>query len=88
MSVSSLTLLFLSAFLTLFGLVPCLGWLNWVALPLCLVTVVVGVMGLVSDKDPATGKSRGRNAHLMAVIFGLMLAALSFLRWVLGGFVI
>lgn len=86
MSVSSLTLLFFSAFLTLFGLIPCLGWLNWIALPLCLVTVVVGVMGLASDKDPSTGQARGRNAHLAAVIFGLILASVSFLRWVLGGF--
>ena len=84
MSVSSLTLLFLSAVLTLFGLVPCLGWLNWVTIPLCFVTVVVGVMGLASDKDPQTGQARGRGAHLLAVIFGLVLGAVATLRWLIG----
>jgi len=84
MSVSSLTLLFLSAALTLFGLVPCLGWLNWVAIPLCFVTVVVGVMGLASDKDPHSGEARGRGVHLLAVICGLVLGAVATLRWVLG----
>ena len=84
MSISSLTLLFLSGFLTLFGLLPCLGWLNWGAIPLSFVTVVVGVMGLASDKDPQTGEARGRAAHLMAVIFGVVLGAVATLRWMLG----
>jgi len=84
MSVSSLTLLFLSAALTLLGLFPCLGWINWVAIPLSFVTVVVGVMGLSSDRDPQTGAARGRPAHLMAVIFGLVLGAVATLRWMIG----
>ena len=88
MSVSSLTLLALSAFFTLVALIPCVGWLNFVAVPLCLVTVVVGIVGLASDRDPATGRARGRGSHLMAVIFGVVLASVAFLRWVLGGFVV
>ena len=84
MSISSLTLLFLSAVLTLLGLFPCLGWINWVAIPLAFVTVVVGTMGLASDKDPQTGAARGRPAHLMAVIFGLVLGAVGTLRWMVG----
>lgn len=84
MAVSSLTLLFLSAFLTLLGLLPCLGWLNWLAIPLAFVTVVVGVMGLATDKDPQTGEARGRVAHLLAVVLGLVFGAIANLRWLLG----
>jgi hypothetical protein len=84
MAISSLTLLFLSAVLTVCGLFPCLGWVNWVAIPLCVVTVFVGTMGLASDKDPATGRARGRAAHLLAVVFGLALGAVATLRWVIG----
>ena len=88
MSVSSLTLLILSGFLTLFGLVPCLGWLNWLAIPMSFVTVVVGVVGLASDRDPQTGAARGRPAHLLAVVLGLVLGAVATLRWLLGAGII
>jgi hypothetical protein len=84
MAVSSLTLLMLSGFLTLFGLVPCLGWLNWFAIPLSFVTVVIGVVGLATDRDPQTGAARGRGAHLLAVVLGILLVCVGSLRWMLG----
>jgi len=88
MGIASLTLVALSAFFTLFGLIPCVGWLNFIAVPMCSVTTVVGIVGLASDKDPASGRPRGRSAHLMAVVFGLILGCIACARWVLGGFVI
>jgi hypothetical protein len=88
MGIASLTLVALSACFTLFALIPCVGWLNFIAVPMCFVTSVVGIVGLASDKDPASGEPRGRSAHLMAVIFGLILGCVAFVRWVLGGFVV
>ena len=88
MAIASLTLVALSACFTLFALIPCVGWLNFVAVPMCLVTTVVGIVGLASDKDPASGEPRGRSAHLMAVVFGLILGGVACARWVLGGFIV
>ncbi len=88
MAIASLTLVALSLFFTLFGLIPCVGWLNFIAVPMCFVTTVVGIVGLASDKDPASGEPRGRSSHLMAVVFGLILGCVACVRWVLGGFIV
>jgi len=85
MAFSSLILLLLSGVLALFGMIPLLGWINWVTIPMALITVVVGVMGLATDKDPQTHRARGRLAHLMAVVLGLAIGAVATLRWMMGG---
>ena len=69
----------------LLGLIPCLGCLNWVAVPFCLVPFTLGVIGLLTDKDPATGLNRASGVYLACVIAGVAGAAIGLLRCILGG---
>ena len=84
MSIAAIALLTLSVLFTLVGIVPCLGCLNYVGIPLSLVTAVVGVVGLASDRDPQTNEPRDRGLHLLAVVGGIVLMAIGMVRLSLG----
>jgi hypothetical protein len=68
------------ASVTLLGLIPCLGWLNWFVLIFGKMAIIVSIVALVADKD-ASRKS-------MALI-GLVLASSSvvvaIIRLIIGG---
>ena len=68
------------ASITLLGLVPCLGWLNWFTLIFGKMAIIISIVALVADKD-ASRKS-------MAVI-GLVLSSsavvVAILRLIIGG---
>jgi hypothetical protein len=68
------------ASVTLLGLIPCLGWLNWFTLIFGKMTIIISIVALVADKD-ASRKS-------MALI-GLVLASSSvvvaIIRLIIGG---
>lgn len=68
------------ASVTLLGLIPCLGWLNWFVLIFGKMTIIISIVALVADKD-ASRKS-------MALI-GLVLASSSvvvaIIRLIIGG---
>ena len=85
MSVASLVLATLSGVTTLFGLVPCLGWLNWFGIPISVAAVAMGVVGLVADKDPTTREGRNQNVHLIALVGGLICIGVGAIRCTLGG---
>ncbi len=85
MSTVSLVLIVLSALSTAAGLPCCLGCLNWLAVPLSLATAVAGLVGLATDRDPASGRSANRQVHLLAVVLGLLFAAVGAARCALGG---
>jgi len=85
MSSSSLVLTTLSVIATALGLPCCLGWINWLAVPISLTCAIVGIVGLATDKDPVTREVRDANVHLAAVITGVVLTALGSLRCLLGG---
>ena len=85
MSTASLVLFILSAILTLCGLPCCLGCLNWIAVPLSLMTAVVGLVGLITDRDPVTKRSRDVGIHLLALIGGLVLVMIGSFRCCVGG---
>jgi hypothetical protein len=85
MSSASFTMILLSVASTAAGLPCCLGCLNWLAVPISLATVAVGLVGLGTDKDPATGRGRDVKLHLAAVIVGVMCAAIGSLRCAAGG---
>ena len=85
MKVAALTTLGISAILVVCGLFPCLGILNWFAGPFCAVPVLFGVVGLVKEKDPASGKTPNNGPYLAAIIGGVLLGAVSAFRCVLGG---
>lgn len=48
-----MTLAIVVASIVLLGLVPCLGWLNWIALILGKVSLVTCIVAMVSEKDPS-----------------------------------
>jgi hypothetical protein len=63
------------------GLIPCLGWLNWIGVPFGAIGVVLGIV--------AMGRARGAGQPPGAAIAGLVLSAvaacLGLFRLVLGG---
>ena len=85
MSTASLVMITLSVASTAAGLPCCLGCVNWIAVPLSLATVAVGMVGLATDKDPATGVVRDAKTHLAAVVVGVLCAVIGALRCSLGG---
>jgi len=76
-------LLITTTVLVLIGLVPCFGWLNYFADLLCLALLIVGIVGLVSDRD-AEGKAQNLGLHITAIIASLVLATVASVRLVLG----
>ncbi len=83
MSSTSLTLIACSVGLTFLGLPCCLGWLNWFAIPASFACIVVGAIGVASDKDQ-DGESRDGRIHLAAVIVGSAMVVVGFMRWTAG----
>ena len=84
MSTASFVMIILSALSTAAGLPCCLGCVNWLAVPISLATLVVGMVGLANDKDPASGRGRDVKLHLLAVIVGVVCAAIGTARCGLG----
>jgi len=68
---------------TLFGLVPFLGWLNWLNLPLAFGSVLLGVLVWALSGNPST-KSGGK----AGAILGLVSVGVGLVRLALGGGVI
>jgi hypothetical protein len=88
LSTTSLVLFLFSGMLTMLGFPCCLGCVNWIAAPMCLATALVGFVGLMFDRDPATRENRAQNTHLMALIGGLVLLSISVGRCLAGGCVV
>lgn len=82
-------LLVLALMTTVGGFFPCLGWMNWVGVPLCLVVTVLGIMGLMSDREGADqpgGSHQG--TYLAALIIGILMGILGSVRCLMGGGVV
>ena len=79
MSNASLVLIAASVGLTFMGLPCCLGWLNWFAIPASFACIVIGAVGLASDKDDE-GHARDSQIHLTAVIVGAAMAVIGAMR--------
>lgn len=63
------------------GLVPCLGWLNWLGVPLNLAGLIIGIVGLAKP-IPSNG------AFIAAVIVGAIGMLGGIVRCILGGFIL
>ena len=85
MGSSSMLLMVLAGMTTGVGLVPCLGWMNWFAVPLSLACATVGVVGLVQDRENAGGPQRNVTLHTTALVVGVVLASVGSLRFLVGG---
>jgi hypothetical protein len=83
-AVVSIVLLFFSGLFVTVGLIPCLGWINWTAIPLAALTAMVGLVGLFSDRDPDTLRMRGVAAHLAALVLGSLLTLIGIVRCAIG----
>lgn len=70
--ISILCGIFAAIFMVL-GLIPLLGWVNWLVLPLCVIGVIFGVFG--KERRPG-------------LVINLVVAAIAALRLFLGGGVV
>jgi hypothetical protein len=67
-----------------FGLIPCLGWLNWINIPFAFFGVIIGLFGVAlanNQGQPLTLALVGLTLSTMAVVVGAV-------RLVLGGFLL
>lgn len=62
-----------AAIFMLLGLIPFLGWINWLVLPLCVLGVILGVFG--KERRPG-------------LIINLVVGGVAALRLMLGGGVV
>ena len=83
MRVASQVLLITSLALTLIGLIPCFGWVNWWAVPISITCAVVGAVGMATDKDQA-GLPPNTGVHTAAALLGTAAALVGAVRCILG----
>ncbi len=88
MKTATLVVLVLGVLLVLGGLVPCLGWMNWLGVPLAAAAALLGIIGLATDRDPETRQVRSQALYICALVFGLTLATVGALRCGAGGGVV
>ncbi len=65
----------------LLGLIPCLGWVNWVNIPFATVGVIIGIVALSqagAERRPLGPAILGLVLSVTAVVFGVI-------RLLLGG---
>jgi hypothetical protein len=84
MSSPSAVMIVLSVAATLMGLPCCLGWINWFAIPISAACIIVGAIGLATDRDSASGNARNAQTHLAAVIVGSLMMPIGVFRLVVG----
>jgi hypothetical protein len=70
--------------LVVLALLPCMGWVNWFVAPLAVGLAGIGVVGLLRDRDPATGQVDRPGPYLAAITGGAALGVVSLLRLFLG----
>lgn len=68
------------ASITLLGLIPCLGWLNWFTLIFGKMTIIISIVALVADKD-ASRKSMA----LMGLVLASSSVVVAIIRLIIGG---
>lgn len=67
------------------GIIPCLGWVNWMAVPICAATAVVGIVGLTRKEKKADGTTPDGGLYLAAIIVGSIFIVVGTIRCLLGG---
>jgi hypothetical protein len=68
------------ASLTLLGLIPCLGWVNWFVLIFGKMAIIISIVALVADKD-ASRKSMA----LIGLVLSSAAVVVAILRLIIGG---
>ncbi len=54
----------------IFGFIPCLGWFNWFNLPFAGIGVILGIVGVATEKGSKTGSIVGLCLCLVAILLG------------------
>ena len=62
------------------GLFPCLGWINWMAIPLGVGGGITGLIAVLNDQRPET-----RNQATIGLVMSLMAVCIGGVRLLLGG---
>lgn len=62
------------------GLIPCLGWLNWLAIPLGGISAVISLISLITESNSPT-----RNNAVIGLVMGLIAACIGTVRLLMGG---
>lgn len=68
-----MTLSIVVACLMLVGLVPCLGWLNWFTIIAAKAALIVCIIGVTTEKDPARRGKAVMGLIISGVAFGIIL---------------
>ena len=63
MNVISIIIGVVALVIALVGFIPLLGWLNWLAIPLAVVGLIVGFFDT---------RTSGRNLNVVVIIFGVV----------------
>lgn len=63
MNVISVIIGVVALVIALVGFIPLLGWLNWLAIPLAVVGLIVGLFD---------SRTSGRNLNVIVIIFGIV----------------
>ena len=63
MNVISVIIGVVALVIALVGFIPLLGWLNWLAIPLAVVGLIVGFFD---------ARTSGRNLNVVVIIFGIV----------------
>ena len=63
MNVISVIIGVVALVIALVGFIPLLGWLNWLAIPLAVVGLIVGFFDT---------RTSGRNLNVVVIIFGIV----------------
>lgn len=62
------------------GLIPCLGWVNYITLTLAFVTVIISIIGASNAKSTSA-----RSAATLGLVFALIAGFVGFIRLIIGG---
>lgn len=82
--IAAIVLLVLGPVLSVIGMIPCLGILNWIAIPTNVALAIVGTLGLTIGPKLPDGKAADFPIHLSAIIIGILLAIASVVRCTMG----
>ncbi len=85
MAIVSLVMVFASSLFVAVAFIPCLGCLNWLAIPMAAMTTAIGLAGLFTGRDPRRASGSAVGAHAMAAVIGALLTLIAVLRCAAGG---
>jgi len=63
------------------GFFPCVGWLNWFAVPLAGISALLGAIGLFSDREG----EETQGTYFAALVAGTVMGGIFAFRCFLGG---